>query len=232
MCHWIEDHRVPPNPLVVPPGDLQQKVNPAYCLHPPGTDVQCSVVSWSPYSEILHKLAATASSTSAAPNQLPAGHRNGLILTCMNQQGILDAMEKKMHPRHMAAACCVFADEYKAVPNSLSYWKFAVFGVTQNHAVCCASFQDSPPPPSPPLAPVPCTDVSSCSNGRLLCRGGSSSGTVIYTSYLSHALDNIFLDKQSPWTKGLTVIIECGRNLKLVNAMEFDQKDVKQGVSC
>lgn len=39
---------------------------------------QCSVVSWSPYSEILHKLAATASSTSAAPNQLPAGHRNGM----------------------------------------------------------------------------------------------------------------------------------------------------------
>lgn len=59
----------------------------------------------------------------------------GLILTCMNQQGILDTMEK-MHPSHMAAACCVFADEDKAVPDSLSYWKFAVFGVTQNHAVC------------------------------------------------------------------------------------------------
>lgn len=55
---------------------------------------------------------------------------------------------------------------------------------------------------------------------------------VIYTSCLSHAVDNIFLDKQSPWTKGLTVIIECGRNVKLVNAIEFDQKDVKQGVAC
>lgn len=55
---------------------------------------------------------------------------------------------------------------------------------------------------------------------------------VIYTSCLSHAIDNIFLDKQSPWTKGLTVIIECGRNVKLVNAIEFDQKDVKQGVAC
>lgn len=41
----------------------------------------------------------------------------------------------------------------------------------------CASFKGCPPPPSPPLAPVPRTDLSSRSHGRILCRGGSSSQT-------------------------------------------------------
>lgn len=41
-----------------------------------------------------------------------------------------------------------------------------------------------------------------------------------------------YLCKQYPWTKFFTATTEWGRNVKLVHALEFDQKDAGQQVTC